>query len=47
VLSDHADLGLVRIGVLETISQPVRHGVTEHKNAALRRTFAFLWRRRF
>src|SRR5262249_2584217 len=45
-LSDHAHVWLFGIGVFKTIGEPVRHGVTEHKNVALRYSVAFLGRRR-
>ena len=46
-LADHAYVGLFRIGVFQTIAQPVCHGVAEHQNVTLRYGFAFLRRRRF
>ena len=45
-LSDHAHVGLFGVGVFQTIGEPVRHGVTEHQNVALRYSVAFLGRRR-
>ena len=46
VLADHAHVGLLGIGVLETIGEPVRHGVTEHQHVALRHAVVALVRRR-
>jgi hypothetical protein len=44
--SDHAHVGLFGIGVFKTIGEPVRHGVTEHKNVALRYSGTLIGRRR-
>ena len=46
VPADHADVRLFGVGVFKTIGEPVRHGVTEHQNVALRYGFAFFGRRR-
>ena len=44
--ADHAHVRLFGIGVFKTIGEPVRHGVTEHQNVALRYSVVFLGRRR-
>ena len=36
VLADHAHVGLFGIGILETVGEPVGHGVAEHQHVALR-----------
>ena len=46
VFADHTHVRLIGIDFLKPISEPVRHGVTEHKNVALRYSAAFLRRRR-
>ena len=46
VFADHTHLRLIGIDVLKPIGEPVRHGVTEHKNVALRYSVALLGRRR-
>ena len=46
MFADHAHVRLFGIGVFKTIGEPVRHGVTEHKNVALGYGVAFLGRRR-
>src|SRR5882757_9481366 len=46
VSADYAHVRLFGIGVFKTIGEPVGHGITEHKNVALRYSVAFLRRRR-
>ena len=46
MFADHTHLGLISIDVLEPIGEPVRNGVTEHKNVALGNNVALLRRRR-
>ncbi len=42
--ADHAHVRLFGIGVLETIGEPVRHGIAEHQHVALRHGVAFFRR---
>ena len=45
-LADHAHVGLLDIGVLEAIGEPVGHAVAHHHHIALGHAFALLRRRR-
>ena len=45
MFADHTRVRLIGIDVLKSIGEPVRHGVTEHKNVVLGCSVAFLGRR--
>ena len=45
-LADHTHLRLLRVGLFETIGEPVRHPIAQDQNMTLWDPFALLGRRR-